>query len=377
MVLLSKKGELLMKTIKLVAFTLILLFSPLFSAHVAAQSYSDVPKSHPAYSDIQFLVQRGVLLPGQSFGLNQLVSREEVAVMVARAVGLNGTQTQTKFKDVPATHRSSGFIHSAVQAGVISGYSDGTFRPNELVTRGQMAAFIARGFNLQTSANVKFRDVAASSAAYPYVGKLVHEKITTGYSDGTFRPNDQLTRSQIAMFISRALKVYDRNNVITPPTTTPPVVTPPVTQPIPPAGLINVLGDVSLGMTKQDVMKLSDGNYIGEDDTGLFFEDVLVLDYYADVVYEFANNKLESISVFFYHVESASTLYDLEEFFLYLLEEMVYVYGDPAYLDVDWLDDEDGYILQSLWYNGGFDSSLIIKIDYDYSSYGGIYITIS
>lgn len=92
-----------------------------------------------------------------------------------------------------------------MNAGIINGYSDGTFRPKELVTRGQMAAFIVRAFKLQNEKTIHFKDVSSQSAAYPYVRKLVFSGITKGYSDGTFRPYATLTRTETAFFLARAL----------------------------------------------------------------------------------------------------------------------------------------------------------------------------
>lgn len=89
-----------------------------------------------------------------------------------------------------------------MNAGIINGYSDGTFRPKELVTRGQMAAFLVRGFQLKNEKAMQFKDVTSKSAAYPYVRKLVFSGITKGYSDGTFRPYATLTRTETAIFFS-------------------------------------------------------------------------------------------------------------------------------------------------------------------------------
>ena len=138
--------------------------------------------------------------------MNDIVTREEVAVMVAKAVGLKGsTPVDTKFPDVKNTNKNSGYIQAPVNAGIINGYVDGTFKPNAKVTRGHMAAFIARGFKLTEQANINFKDVAKGSTAYEAVRKLAHKGITTGYTDGSFKPNANLSRAHISAFISRAM----------------------------------------------------------------------------------------------------------------------------------------------------------------------------
>jgi len=185
-------------------FSIVIGFSLTLPAQAAAQ-FSDVPKTHAAYEEIQFLKERDIVLSSKSFGIATKVTREEIAVQIGRSLGLEGAKAQTKFRDVTASNVASGYIQSAVNAGIINGYSDGTFRPKELVTRGQMAAFLVRGFQLKNEKAIDFKDVASQSAAYPYVRKLVFNGITKGYSDGTFRPYATLTRTETAIFLARAL----------------------------------------------------------------------------------------------------------------------------------------------------------------------------
>ncbi|MFC4354190.1 S-layer homology domain-containing protein [Chryseomicrobium palamuruense] len=195
------------KWISSLTLMFLLLLAPTVGA--APHTYTDVPKTHPAYNDIQLLVEKGVAQKTSSYNLTKTMTREDVAVMVAKALNLDGTQTTTKFKDIPASHRASGYIDAAVKAGVITGYTDGTFRPLEPVTRGQMAAFLVRGFKLNTQAAVKFKDVTPSMMAYPFVSKLVAAKVTLGYSNGTFRPNDTVKKDQMSMFMARAIRVAE------------------------------------------------------------------------------------------------------------------------------------------------------------------------
>lgn len=62
--------------------------------------------------------------------------------MVSKATGLDGSKRDTKFSGVTAGYATSVYIDSAVKAGVLSGYTDGTTRSNEIVNRGQMAVFL-------------------------------------------------------------------------------------------------------------------------------------------------------------------------------------------------------------------------------------------
>jgi hypothetical protein len=98
-------------------------------------------------------------------------------------------------------------IENLIAGNVVSGYSDGTFRPSEPVTRGQMAKFIVNGFNLGADGNIQqFGDVPSTNPFFAYINILKTEGIISGYSDGTYRPNAYVTRGETAKFIHNALK---------------------------------------------------------------------------------------------------------------------------------------------------------------------------
>jgi len=187
----------------LLSFVLVLTLLP--KQEASAASFSDVTSTHGFYGEIMFLLEKGVIKDSSRFGVDEKVTREEVAVMVSKAIGLNGTQTATPFSDVPKSLESSGYINSAAKAEIIFGYPDGKFQPKSIVNRGQMAIFIARAFKLQQESAKTFKDISPNMAAYSSIKKIVEKGITVGYPDGTFKPNDTLTRGQISAFLARAM----------------------------------------------------------------------------------------------------------------------------------------------------------------------------
>lgn len=207
-----------MKRIFTMLLAILLVFSGFGMNQASASQFSDVPSNHGFYKEITYLLDNGVISPATKYGVNDKVTRAEVAVMVSKATGLDGSKRTTKFKDVPASHNASGYIDSAVKAGIITGYSDGTFRPNEQVDRGQMAIFLARGFKLSAESSKNFKDMSSSAASYSSVKKIIQANITTGYSDSTFRPSEKLTRGQISAFLARAMQM---GSTISPGTPTP------------------------------------------------------------------------------------------------------------------------------------------------------------
>ncbi len=119
------------------------------------------------------------------------------------------------FPDVPTTHEAWMEIEGLVKAQIVFGYPDGTFRPSENITRAQMAVFIARAV-AGGDANVppgpptpSFTDVPTDYWAYKYIEYCKALGIVQGYPDGTYRPEKLVTRDQIAVYVSRAISGYD------------------------------------------------------------------------------------------------------------------------------------------------------------------------
>jgi uncharacterized protein YkwD len=115
------------------------------------------------------------------------------------------------FSDVSTSSPFYQAISALASSGVISGYSDGTFHPSALVTRAQFAKFIVRALGSHTAkiddaSHPSFVDVAYAGSSYPfdYVEEAADLNIVAGYSDGTFRPEQDATRLQIAVMLVRA-----------------------------------------------------------------------------------------------------------------------------------------------------------------------------
>lgn len=119
----------------------------------------DLPKEHQFYEEITYLMDNGIVT-GYSNGTvqpDQAVTRAEAAIMIGRLKGLDGTKQATPFSDVPINHTASGFIAEAAKAGLLSGYPDGTFRPDVPIIRGDVAMIVQRVFDLSITINSGFR----------------------------------------------------------------------------------------------------------------------------------------------------------------------------------------------------------------------------
>jgi len=112
------------------------------------------------------------------------------------------------FTDIPADFWAYDYVMALYNAGITTGYIDGTYRPSQNVSRSQMAAFIVRakfGEDFSYSTTQHFSDMPDTHWAFKYVQKMYDEGITTGYPDGTFRSSQNVTRGQMATFIIKAL----------------------------------------------------------------------------------------------------------------------------------------------------------------------------
>jgi hypothetical protein len=124
------------------------------------------------------------------------------------------------FSDVPASRAFSKEIAWLAGSGITSGFSDGTFRPLGSVNRDAMAAFLYRFANrpnFTPPATSPFTDISPSTPFYKEITWLASTGITGGFSDGTFRPQGTVNRDAMAAFLYR---FADRPD-FTPPATSP------------------------------------------------------------------------------------------------------------------------------------------------------------
>lgn len=134
-----------------------------------------------------------------------------VLVIGALLVPTSVSAQEIEFTDVEGTtHEES--ILAIVDAGVTSGYPDGTFRPGNGVTRGQLATFFTTALELPPGDATVFSDVAGHTHEAS-IGSLVASEITSGYPDGTFRPDQTITRGQLATFLAAGFELPDDDNV--------------------------------------------------------------------------------------------------------------------------------------------------------------------
>ena len=162
---------------------------------------------HWAKEDILFLAQRELITgyPNGNFGPDDPISRASVATILVRELGLSMDDNQ-QFDDVPANHWASGNIGAAANQGIITGNGHGEFKPDDPLTREEMAAILVRAYELTGSSTISFPDVDENSWSYPYIEKLVANNITTGLPDGTYAPKKNISRAEFSAMVARVIR---------------------------------------------------------------------------------------------------------------------------------------------------------------------------
>ncbi|WP_079478029.1 N-acetylmuramoyl-L-alanine amidase [Halobacillus salinus] len=172
---------------------------------VSAASLSDVPD---AYADeVEYLIDQGIVTgyTDNTFKPKNKVTRKEAATMIGKALDLNGTKRSTSFPDVSKSLYASGYIQSAYEKGVISGYPDNTYKPDNNMTRGEMAYLIVNAFSLNAESGINYSDVPNNTSLETVIDKLSTAGIAEGYGDGTYHPKEAISREHFAVLVARAM----------------------------------------------------------------------------------------------------------------------------------------------------------------------------
>ena len=204
------KNKLFISTVAAaVATTCIVPVGMNMSVEAATPKYSDVSESNSHYAAIMELASRGIIkgYSDGTFAPEKQVTRGQAAKMIAAVLGLDtGNGTNTGFRDVSPQNEYAGAIAALKQAGIIDGYGDGTFRPNESIKRNHMAKIITRALGLQGYGSVELPFTDLHSDYKEAISTLFEYGITTGTTATTFGGETLVTRGQLASFIVRAEK---------------------------------------------------------------------------------------------------------------------------------------------------------------------------
>lgn len=172
----------------------------------SAGPFSDVPAVHPYAEAISYVKNEGIATGSNGiFRPDAPVTRAEILKMAFNASGKALSKDKaSRFSDVVAGSWALPYVNTARELGAVSGYNDGTFRPNAPVTRAE-ALKIALKILSVVPDGVSFKafsDVDSSAWYAPYAAWA---KSAGVYGSATFRPDSQATRAEVAGIIHAAL----------------------------------------------------------------------------------------------------------------------------------------------------------------------------
>jgi len=172
----------------------------------SGDTFSDVNSTHWAYLYIEAIAKAGLTsgYPDGTYRPENRVTRAEMAVFLLNGMGVTAPALDGShpFIDV-AGHWAEQFIEELYDQGITGGYPDGTYRPQNLVTRAEMAVFLLKGIGVNPpglDGSHPFSDVTGHWAEI-FIEELFDQGITGGYPDGTYRPENRVTRAEMAVFL--------------------------------------------------------------------------------------------------------------------------------------------------------------------------------
>lgn len=187
------------------------------------QSFADVPEDHWAAEDIDVLTSKLIVfgMTESRFDLNRDITRAEFAGLVVRSLGLDTNSTSSTFSDVEAGKWYAKEVAAAADAGIVYGYPDGTFRPNDLITRQELASMVVRAMEYAgkdvsiSSAQANrilnaFKDANEVGAwAKEELAFAIDAEIVHGMGNDRLSPRTNATRAQATAMLYRYLQDVD------------------------------------------------------------------------------------------------------------------------------------------------------------------------
>ncbi|WP_135556727.1 S-layer homology domain-containing protein [Paenibacillus cymbidii] len=180
----------------------------------ASKSFADLA-SHWAKADVELLATKLIVLgvADDEFAPEAKVTRAQFATLLVRALGL-GEESGKPFADVAAGTWYSGTVAAAYEAKLVTGYEDGTFRPDAPITRQELAVMVAgalayagaEGKGAKASTPAFADDASIASWAKPAVTAIAAAGIADGRDNGRFEPAANASRAEAAVMLKRLLQ---------------------------------------------------------------------------------------------------------------------------------------------------------------------------
>jgi|GEM_PF-4262823 len=188
----------------------------IYTVLTADKSFADL-SGHWAKSDVELLASKLVVngAAAGKFAPNGSITRAEFAALLVRSLGLAPDASAAAFSDVAAGDWHAGAVGAAVKAKLAEGFSDGSFKPNDTISRQQMAVMIGRAMTFAQGSAASsaassldgFKDKAGiADWARVSVAQAVDAGILTGMTADSFAPEAKASRAQAAVMLKRFMQ---------------------------------------------------------------------------------------------------------------------------------------------------------------------------
>ncbi|MFB1082233.1 S-layer homology domain-containing protein [Jeotgalibacillus sp. JSM ZJ347] len=309
----------------------------------ADAKFKDVESTHWAINEILYLSGEGVIngFNDGSFKPEADVTRGQAAIMLANSLNLSlRDRPDPGYTDVPLDKSVYRYIAAVADEGIVR--AEREYKPNEPLTREDMAYMIYQAFNLSGNTAITYSDVQTNYWAQEYISVLSDQGIAAGFSNGSYQPLRTVTRAQFSAFMSRAMD--DRYKVDWEP------------DPAPVAK-----GTVEIGMTEEEVLRIHNNpvDYVDLGRSSALYYQSSKFGYDTELVYIFENGILAykmhdfMMGEIVYHKdEFLHQIYDL------LKPQADLEFGESIYE----VKAEEEYILYDVYWEGE-KGSVILRID--------------
>ncbi|WP_158301687.1 S-layer homology domain-containing protein [Paenibacillus mesophilus] len=182
-----------------------------------SKTFSDIT-THWAKADIELLASKMIVngATDTAFQADRNITRAEFAALVVRSLGLTPVASAAKFSDVKSADWYAGAVGAAVQAGIVNGYEDGSFRPQAQISREELAAMVVRAYEFAggkvaidqasiTKALSKYNDASKIVWGQKEVAIALSAGLMNGMTDTTLVTDGQATRAEAATMLKRFL----------------------------------------------------------------------------------------------------------------------------------------------------------------------------
>lgn len=186
-----------------------------------SKSFSDIV-GHWAQADVELLANKLVVdgVTDSTFEADRNITRAEFAALVVRSLGLSQVSGSASFNDVASGAWYADVVATAANAGIIDGYEDNTFRPNQQITREELAAMVVRALayvgedtsvtsNEQAQLLGKFKDASDIVWGQAEIAAAIRAGLMDGMTDTTLESSSSATRAQSATMLKRFLSSAD------------------------------------------------------------------------------------------------------------------------------------------------------------------------